>query len=407
MKNKTYLKDKESLINLFFRGLAILSKFLIVYYILFRSDTTDLGFFNIFTANISICSLIIGFEFYNHAIRQLVRTKSINRLSLIKDQFILHFFVYSIFFLIITFFDFNYNSTFLKLFFIITVLENANQQLFLIFIALGKSTTSSFLFFIRNALWFFVYVFLDYLNIITYSLSSLINFWLYGLLLCLVLSITFLFKYVDFKLFPINFTYIKEGFKVSIIYIGGAIVYKFFELGDRYIINFFLDKSSVGIYTFFFGIASLLPIIIYNMIIVETPKIIKSVESDKWIKYYNLIIVKTKKILTISSFLLIGILPFALIILSNENLNNYFYLILILIPAMYYNSLQTITNSFLYSMNKDRFLQKSILFAFLINILLSFLLIIFIGLYGSAIAILIANIFLFYNKHNFLIKHHE
>ena len=74
---------------------------------------------------------------------------------------------------------------------------------------------------------------------------------------------------------------------------------------------------------------------------------------------------------------------------------------------MYYNSLQTITNSFLYSMNKDRFLQKSILFAFLINILLSFLLIIFIGLYGSAIAILIANIFLFYNKHNFLIKHHE
>ena len=200
MKNKTYLKDKESLINLFFRGLAILSKFLIVYYILFRSDTTDLGFFNIFTANISICSLIIGFEFYNHAIRQLVRTKSINRLSLIKDQFILHFFVYSIFFLIITFFDFNYNSTFLKLFFIITVLENANQQLFLIFIALGKSTTSSFLF-LSEMLYGFCLCFLDYLNIITYSLSSLINFWLYGLLLCLVLSITFLFKYVDFKLF--------------------------------------------------------------------------------------------------------------------------------------------------------------------------------------------------------------
>lgn len=394
--------------TLLFRGGSILARFILSVVIIRWLNLKDFGTFNIFNANLALTSLIIGFEFYNYSIREILAPENkYKQLSLIKDQAVLHLSIYILFFFVASILQaFGLKILYFKYFIALTILENFNQQLFLILITLNRPALSSVFFFVRNALWFFVLLAFYYLNIITaINLNTIFNFWLYSQLLSVILSVTYLFYILkNQRLYKINKKYLISGLKVGLLYLGGSFLYKLLELEDRYLIDFILNKQMVGVFTFFSGIANLIPVLIYNAILViESPTIIKTKPGKKAKKYYQVL---TRKALI---WILLGSLSLIIIIfpiskyLKNDLITHYSPIFFLIIISYSFLALQSISNSFLHSFKADKKIQLSIFYTLLINTSISIILIPIIGLYGSVISNLISFSFIYYYK-SFLVR---
>jgi O-antigen/teichoic acid export membrane protein len=389
----------SSIINLGLRGFSMLAKFLLVIYIGKYLSVDDLGEYGLFVTTITIAIYFLGLDFYTYNTREILAKEKDKRLPLIRDQFIFHLVVYVVVLpLLLSVFAMGIiEIQYIIYFYLILVFEHLSQELYRLYTTLQKPIFANILLFLRTGLWVYAVIALWYLKVPnTQNLESIWYAWSVGSFISIIVGILYIKKEYNFKDLTqkIDWLWIKNGVKISIPFFIGTLAYKVIEFSDRYMIDYYMTKADVGIYTFFGGIANVVNIVVFTLVIMIYYPILVEQYQNNHIKEFskNLKVFTIKTIsLSIATALLIGLLisPVLNFIGKIEFQNNLNLLWLLLLANIVLN-ISFVPHYVLYAKGKDIIIRNVTLIGAGMNIVLNLILIKYYGINGAAIATLIS-----------------
>lgn len=406
---------KTSLAGLVLRSLSSVSKFLIVVYIAKYFSTTDLGVFGLFNSAVILAIYLLGFEFYNFNTREILSVSPDAVPRLIRDQFIAFTFTYLIILpaLLLIFIQGILSSEFLVWFYIILIVEHLSIEFYRIFTILSRPVFANVIFFVKTGLWSLGLIALWLAGIDSAkTLTTVWLAWFGGSLLACLFSLVYLhlLKINLFNLEPIDWTWIKKGYQISIPFFIIAISLRLIEQSGRFFIDSWYSKSLVGIYSFYWNIANLENIIIFTgIIMILYPKLVESFKKNQMVEFKHLHN-RFKKLTYFSSFslavLLIVCIRPILAFLGKTEFYDYLPVYYMLILANTLLNISYVPHYILYSMNADRLIVWSTLAGCVTNIAGNILLIPHWGMMGAAVSILISYLILWGLKY-YYVQHHK
>ena len=386
--------------------MSMLAKFILVIFIGKYLSIEKLGEYGLFTTTITIAIYFLGLDFYTFNTREILAKNKSDRVSLIRDQFIFHLLVYTIV-LPLLLFVFVYNildSKYIVHFYLILIFEHISQEIFRLYTTLQKPLFANFLLFLRSGIWIYAVIGMWLIHIkALINLSTVWYGWIIGTFLSVSLGIFHLLKEYDFKkLEKIDWKWIFTGIKVSFPFFIGTFAFKIIELSDRYMIDFFMTKADVGVYTFFGNIANSLNIIVFTLIImIYYPKLVEAYqnkEMERFSSILNKFSYKTK----VFSFIFAGIIALLLwpllIYLGKTQLQNSIIVFWVLLVSNIVLNLSFVHHYVLYAAKKDEVIKNATLIGALTNIILNIFLIKNYGILGAATATTISYILIFWIK---------
>jgi O-antigen/teichoic acid export membrane protein len=400
---------QKKFLALLLRGSSMGSKFLLVIGLSKELTTSEYGVFSLTITTLTFLIFFIGFDFYNFSHREIIENED-KKVQFLVSQFWFHLFCYFIYIPII-YFIFSNDIIPLKYifpFYTLLVLEHIGQELFRFFNLFNKPNHANFTLLIRTAVWIGVMIIVEHLIFNReITIMNLLYYWIGGSLLAIIYSLTyvarrFFLKFKDIKFFSINHKWIKSGIKVSMPFFFGTIAYKIIEYSDRYMIDWFLDKEQVGIYSFYANFANIVNITVNTITItLIVPNLLRAVSSNE-VKRIKIKIHQFSKELYLTTTLVsvcIIILIFPTLSwldkpeFSNE-LSTYF---IILLANIIFN-LSLLYHFLLYAYKKDREIFKPTVYASITNIVLNIVLIPRFGIISAAISTLVSAILIFILK---------
>jgi len=390
---------KTSLAGLVLRSVSSLSKFLIVVYIAKYFSTDDLGVFGLFNSTIILAIYLLGFEFYNFNTREILSVTPDKISRYIRDQFLAFAFTYLIVLpaLLLVFFQDFLPAEYLIWFYAILITDHLSVEFYRIFTVLSRPVFANIVFFIKTGFWSLGLIALWMVGMeSTKTLSVVWLAWFGGSFLACLLSVWYLhFLKIDlFTLEPVDWSWIKRGYKVSLPFFIIAISLRLIEQSGRFFIDSWYSRSLVGIYSLFWNIANLENIVIFTgIIMILYPKLVESFKKGQQAEF-DRVLNQFKKLTCLSSLLL----AVALILFIGPVLGflgkNEFYAHLpvyyILIVANTILNISYVPHYILYAKDADRLIVWSTLTGSIINIAGNILLIPHFGMIGAAASILVS-----------------
>jgi len=389
----------SSILNLGLRGLSMLAKFLLIIYIGKYLSVDELGEYGLFATTITIAIYFLGFDFYTYNTREILAKEENERLPLIRDQFIFHLLVYVIALpLLLTIFTLGIIKTeFIIYFYLILVFEHLSQELYRLYTTLKKPLFANFLLFMRTGLWVYAVISLWYFNIEgMMNLKTVLYGWTVGSFMSIIIGVVYLKKDYDFKSLTekIDWLWIKNGVKVSIPFFIGTLAYKVIEFSDRYMIDYYMTKADVGIYTFFSGIANTINIVVFTLVImIYYPLLVEQYQNKNMDMFKKTLKVFSIKTITFSIFSALGILlliGFVLDFMGKVEFQNNIEVLWILIIANIILNISFIPHYVLYVAQQDITIRDATLIGASLNIVLNLMLIKNYGIVGAAISTLLS-----------------
>lgn len=402
---KNYLTIR--VFNLGLRVVTMLAKFLLIVYIGKYFSVEALGEYGLFVITITMAMFFLGMDFYTYNSREIIGKEKNDQFILIRDQFIFHLLVYIVVLplLVIVFLLDVISYKYMFLFYILLIMEHLSQELYRLYTTLFMPIFANILLFLRMASWVYVLILLWVYDMEdTQNLYFVYLSWFIGSTLSVILGVGYLFKLYDKSTLSsnINWTWIKKGLKISIPFFIGTIAYKVIEFSDRYMIDAYMTKMDVGVYTFFASIANSMQSIIFVLVImIFYPKLIELYKDEE----FNEFNIKVKRffweVLIYSIIMIIGIVLFIYPILDylgkQEFIKNLSVLWILLASTLVLN-LSFVPHYILFVKKMDIVIRNITIFGAVINIGLNILLIPIYGLIGASIATLSSFILIFINK---------
>lgn len=392
--------------NLTLRLLSMGAKFLLVVVISKYLSLEQLGEYGIFVTTITLATFLLGYDFYTYSARQLIYEED-KQLIYIRDQFLFYLIFYIVILplLLVVFFVGLIEWKYLIYFYFILVFEHLSQELYRLFTSLSKPIFANFLFFIRTSIWVYYITVSWYFNLTTdYGLDTVYNYWLICSGVSVLLGFIQLSKMYDLTQLnqKINWQWIKQGIKVSTTFFIGTIAYKMIEFSDRYMIDYFLGKDSVGIYTFYSNIANALQAIVFTMVImIYYPKMIMLYKNSKYgelkqliKRFYIEVMFYSLLMIIVIVFLIYPLIDF---LGRAEFLLELNVLWLLLISILVLN-ISFVPHYILYIKNLDKLIRNITIYAVVINVMLNLVLIPYWGISGSAVATLVSFVLILFEK---------
>ncbi len=218
-----------------------------------------------------------------------------------------------------------------------------------------------------------------------------------GNLGCIIYLITSmkLYNYVKYKLF--DWQTLKKLWKYSIPIIPNTISWWIVNLSDRSIITYFLGIGFNGIYsaaTKFSGVLSTI-YSVFNMTWTESASININSDQEERDKFFNKILDSVVRIFGSLCIGIIAFMPFVFNIMINENYNEAYYQIPILIVGAMANILVSFQGAIYIAKKLTKEVAKTSIIAAIINIVVNVTFINKIGLYAASISTAIAYIIMF------------
>ena len=407
MREKTY--------NLLIRGSATIIKLAFTLFLGSVFTEIEFGLYSLIVSSIYISLILIGFDIYLDANRKIIQKDNIQDQSYILNNQIASYLPFYILFSIIIFFipERIIPREFIFLFFTISILEHINSEIFRLLLALRKTIIANLLFFIRNALWPIVILILYYLN---YQLDiyALLSYWIFASILALIIGLSFLGKIYKINFSLIDKTSILKSYKFAFVFFIGTVAYKIVEFSDRYFIDYYLNKESVGVYSLYSQFGSVLNTIIFTIVIsIGYPKLLKAIYEKNLkmiIKERNMMLTE---IVVISLLTLIGgyfFLNILLDIINKPLYHDYNFLFYLVIISNIIFNISYVYHFMMIGFQKDLTITKITVIGAGINILLNIILIPQIGITGAIYSKVIAFTFILFTKYlmqNKLVKFEE
>lgn len=382
--------------NLFLRLGGMGSKFILMI-LLSKFLATDVyGKFNLITTTITILIYVLGLDFYNYAIRDIL-TKDEDKTTKLVNTFSLYSFLYFIFFIVLYFTHnfFDFLNEYYLLFFFISITEHLSQELYRFQISFKKITFANILLFLR-VFGYTSIIIIYYLLEKELNIYFILKTWALFNGVVVIISLIDLFKDKKFKL-RINKSWLLKGFNTSIYFFTATFFLKIIEYSNRYIIALFLTDSDVGIYSFYSNIAIIITVYVNTIVVsYQLPILIEKSYSSN----IKNMLQKTEKDLfkqSFLSFLISGLIMLIFLFWQNKiEYKSYISLYIFLGIGSFIVNVSLVYYFNLFIHNKEKQIMTTTLKSGLINIILSFILIYYMGLYGAAIAAVLSALSLFY-----------
>jgi O-antigen/teichoic acid export membrane protein len=395
---------KEKLYNLVIRGSATIIKLAFTLFLGSVFTESEFGLYSLIISSIYISLILIGFDIYLDCNRKIIQKENQEDQAFILNNQLAAYIPFYLLFSIIIFFipERIIPKDFIFLFFSISILEHLNSEIFRLLLALRKTVTANLLFFIRNALWPLVILVLYYFNF-RFNISTLLSYWLYASILALIIGLIFLRKKYKLDLSLIDKKTIIASYKYAFIFFIGTIAYKVVEFSDRYFIDYYLDKESVGVYSLYSQFGSVLNTIIFTIVIsIGYPKLLKAIYANNLkliIKERNYMLIE---IVIISVLTLFGgylLLDTILAMINKPLYFEYEFLFYLIIISNIIFNISYVYHFIMIGYQKDLKITTLTLIGAGINIILNIILIPKIGIIGAIYSKIFAFIFILVSKY--------
>ena len=246
------------------------------------------------------------------------------------------------------------------------------------------------------------------LGLITYLVLA--GFGLFGAVISLLITKSIIFGLMLFVIISQigmklpNFTKIKPYLVFGLPMLPSYLFQWIISSSDRYVIGYFVDSASVGIYSAAYGIGGLILMFMAPISIVLYPTMLKLWEENKIeevkihleysMKYYLMLAIPS----TFGLFLLAKQL---LLILTTSQFVYGSIVIPIIAVSSIFSSFYSINMYILATVKKTKIIGISLGTAAVINIVLNIAFVPLIGIFGAAISTLISRLFLSLSMHYF------
>ena len=395
---------KEKLYNLTIRGSATIIKLAFTLFLGSIFTESEFGLYSLIISSIYISLILIGFDVYLDCNRKIIQKEETKEQAFILNNQLASYIPFYFLFSIVIFFipERIIPKEFIFLFFSVSIIEHLNSEIFRLLLALRKTVIANLLFFIRNGLWPLVILVLYYFNF-QFNISILLSYWLYASILALIIGLIFLRKKYKLDLSLIDKKTIIASYKYAFIFFIGTIAYKIVEFSDRYFIDYYLDKESVGVYSLYSQFGSVLNTIIFTIVIsIGYPKLLKAIYSNNLkqiIKERNNMLME---IVIISILTLLGgylLLDNLLAIIDKPLYFKFDYLFYLVIISNIIFNLSYVYHFIMIGYQKDFKITILTLIGAAINIILNIILIQKYGIIGAIFSKTFAFLFILISKY--------
>lgn len=406
MKNKKEILFRFA--NLTIRLLAMGAKFLLVILITKYLTIEELGSYSIFFTTVTLLTFLLGFDFYTYTARELIYYKD-KQFSHIVNQNI--FFIISYVFvlpLVFLIFQFNYiSSKYIFYFYFLLILEHLSQEIYRLLTSLSKPIIANILLLIRSGVWVYMLGILWFYDVISEKTLNIIYIcWGISALISVVLGFGYvLVMYKEsISKFEIDWKWILKGIKMSTSFFIGTLAYKVIEFSDRYILDLFMTKTDVGVYTFYANISNALQTIIFTMVImIYYPRVITVYKNNPEIignvikSFYKEVIIYS----LVFSVLISAVTYPILFFLDKIELYEYVYVLWFLLVSVFILNLSFVAHYLMYVKHKDNLIRNITILGAVLNIAINFILIPILGILGAAISTMISYMLIFLMKEKY------
>ncbi|WP_028870593.1 oligosaccharide flippase family protein [Psychroserpens burtonensis] len=377
------------------------SKFLLIIALSKSLTTEDYGVLSMVLTTLTFLMFFLGLDFYNFSHREIIENDSL-KVKFLVNQFWFHLICYVVYIPIIYIIFINdiIPLSYIIPFYLLLVLEHFGQELFRFFNLFNKPNQANLILLIRTGLWIAIMVIVEYFILERpITIEHVLYYWIAGSFLAVLYSLIYVFIIgsTDFKTinwFSIDKKWIKTGIRISLPFFFGTIAYKIIEYSDRYMIDWFLDKSAVGIYSFYANFANIINIIVSTITItLIVPNLLRAIsakepiEIEKQIsKFFKELWVTTLGVSVIVVFLIFPVLSWQDKPEFKAEIVVYF---VILIANIAFN-MSLFYHFLLYAYKKDNSILKPTIYASLANIVLNLIFIPKFGLIAAALSTLLS-----------------
>ena len=392
----------HKLLNIFLRISGMGSKFLIFTILSKHFSNAQFGNYSLLISIVTVMIFVLGFDFYNFSIRDILKTKDNSKVyNGLFSSLLLYLIIYCVFFFIgiFVFNQIEYTKEYTYLLIFLCITEHFSQEIYRFLIGFNKVLLANVLLFGRTVFWA-VYIFYLIQQNIDFDIQFIFKVWLLSDIITILIPI---FLFVNIKVIKkskIDINWIKKGLKVSVVFFIATLFLKIIEYSNRFIVDAYLGKEITGIYTFYSSIAILVTVYVNTIVIsFELPNILKSETENQ----LNKLFVKFKKSLLIqtivSSVALLLLIHPILIWQGKEEFKEYLpilYFMIIGIGLMNYSLLYHFK---LYVKHFDKELLKALVISGVLSLVVSFILISKLGIYGAAYAFVFSGLILYVNRY--------
>ncbi|WP_271044163.1 lipopolysaccharide biosynthesis protein [Pseudomonas sp. VB3] len=245
-------------VNVAIRGLTLVSKFLLIFFLARFLEPAELGLYGLLAATVGYSMYLLGFDFYTYSTRELLKCKRDEWGGILKAQGALTMMLY-LFFLPFLGLLFVFDLLPMKVFtwfFVLLVLEHLNQEIGRLLVTVSEQVYASLALFLRSGLWAVLVAGLMFAEPEMRNLNVVFSAWALGGLLALgvgVLRIRRL-KLSGWRA-RVDWRWIIKGLKVALALLVATLAVRGVFTLDRYWFQELAGQDLLGAYVLFMGIS--------------------------------------------------------------------------------------------------------------------------------------------------------
>lgn len=249
----------DRLLNLGMRGLTLVAKFLLIFFLARYLEPDALGLYGLLVAVIGYSIYLLGLDFYTYTTRELLKHDRAHWGGMLKSQGILTLVLYCTVLplLLLVFVSGKLPWWVAGWFFALLIIEHLNQELSRLLIAVSDPLFASATLFLRQGAWILLVVPAMYVDSDMRSLVVVLVAWTIGGSMALSLGG---WRLVSMRMggwfLPVNWLWIWKGIRIALPLLVATLAIRALFTIDRYWLESLAGLDVLGAYVLFISIAT-------------------------------------------------------------------------------------------------------------------------------------------------------
>ncbi|MBJ2348606.1 MULTISPECIES: lipopolysaccharide biosynthesis protein [Pseudomonas] len=254
MPNNHFLQ----LSNVAIRGLTLVSKFLLIFFLARFLEPAELGIYGLLAATVGYSLYLLGFDFYTYSTRELLKRDREEWGGVLKAQAALIMVLYVIFLPLLSLIFVNdlLPMSVIGWFFALLILEHLTQELGRLLVAVSDQLYASLMLFFRSGVWAVLVTGLMFVMPDARDLNVVFGAWAVGGGIALLLGICRIKRMgLDGWRQEVDWAWIVKGLKIAFALLVATLAIRGLFTLDRYWFQVLAGVEVLGAYVLFTGIS--------------------------------------------------------------------------------------------------------------------------------------------------------